>query len=105
MNQRGLQRLCNLWHADFFSPKDFLRRALVVLILFLVAHLAGWREFSSLLNGTMGSVELGWHLSLFFGLSYIVLYLALVLLVPILILAATLLLLWRGIFGKKHSTT
>lgn len=104
MNQSGWQRLRNLWRAEFFSPKDFLRRALVISVLFLIAHLASLREFSSLLNGTMGSVELGWRFSVFFGLSYIVLYLAFVLLVPMLILAATFLVLWRRIFSKKLST-
>jgi hypothetical protein len=100
MNRRVLQRFRNLWRAEFLSPKDFLRRALVISLLFLIAHLADLREFSSLLNGTTGSVELGWRLSAFFGLSYIVLYLAFVLLVPILILAAALLVLWQRIFGK-----
>lgn len=101
MNQVGWQQLRNLWRAEFFSPKDLLRRALVISILFLIAHLAGLREFSSLLNGTMGSVELGWRLSVFFGLSYIVLYLAFVLLVPSMLLAAAILAIARKYFQKR----
>jgi hypothetical protein len=66
--------------------------------LYLVVHLAGLREFTSLLNGTIGSVELGWRLSAFLGLAYIFIYLAFVLLVPILLLAAVLLALWQRSF-------
>ena len=51
-------------------------------------HLAGFREFTGVLNGTIGSLALGWNLSAFLAVIYIVLYLAFVVLVPILILAA-----------------
>jgi hypothetical protein len=87
--------LAALWRADFFSPKDFVRRALVIALFYLVVHLAGLREFTSLLNGTVGSVQLGWGLSGFLGLTYIFAYLAFVLLVPVLLLAAALLVAWR----------
>lgn len=78
------------WSADFLSPKDLLRRSLLLLMLFAIAHLAGLRDFTSILNGTIGSVTLGWHLSVFLGLSYVLFYFAVVVLVPILGLAALL---------------
>ena len=105
MSLNSRSRVAALWRAEFFSPKDLLRRAIVLSVLFLIAHLAGLREFTSLLNGTMGSVELGWRLSAFFGLTYIILYLGIVLLVPTLILAAALLHLWRKLCWRKHSTS
>src|ERR1051326_8065409 len=55
------------------------------------------REFTSILNGTVGSVALGWHLSLFFGLLYIVVYFAFVLLAPTLLIAGGLLVLWKKV--------
>jgi hypothetical protein len=82
------QRLAACWRAEFFSPKDFVRRAFVLTVSYLAVHLAGLREFTSILNGTVGSVGLGWGLSAFLGLGYIFAYLAFVLLVPILLLAA-----------------
>jgi hypothetical protein len=80
--------------ADFFSPKDFIRHAVLIVLLFGVVHLLGLREYTSFLNGTTGSVELGYELSALLGLIYLVLYFAVVLLVPILILAALLVSLW-----------
>jgi hypothetical protein len=47
------------------------------------------------LNGTMGSVQLGFGISAFLGLSYVFVYLAFVLLVPILLLAAAMLAAWK----------
>jgi hypothetical protein len=57
-------------------------------------HLDG-PEGSSILTGTAGSTNLGWGTCAFLGLTYIVAYLAFVLLAPSLLLAAGLLVLWR----------
>jgi type IV secretory pathway VirB6-like protein len=83
-----LKQLRKFWRADFLSPKDMLVRAAAIAVVFLIAHLAGLREFTSVLNGTVGSIELGWGGSAFFGVSYILLYLASILFVPILVIAA-----------------
>ena len=72
-----------------------MRRAVVITVFFVGAQLAGLREFTSILNGTVGSVELGWGISAFLGLSYIAVYLAFVLLVPMLLIAAGLLMVWK----------
>lgn len=89
------QRLAEICRADFFSPKDFVRHAILIIILFLGVHLAGLREFTSILNGTSGSVELGPDVSAVLGAIYLLAYLGLVLLVPMLLLAAALLAGWR----------
>ena len=85
------RRLAAFWRAELFSPKDFVRRAFVITAIYAAVHLVGLRQFTSILNGTVGSVGLGWHLSAFFGLGYIFAYLAFVLLVPMLLLAAAIL--------------
>jgi len=77
-----------------------LQRAAAISVMFLLAHLAGLREFTSVLNGTIGSLALGWNLSAFLAVIYIVFYLAFVILVPVLILAATLLAVWQR-FRRK----
>jgi hypothetical protein len=87
MNSRW-QRIRQWWRADFLSPKDLVKRALMIGVAFAIAHLMGLREFTSVLNGTTGSVDMSWQASAFRGLIYIFLYLALILLVPALLLAA-----------------
>ena len=82
------QRIRQWWRADFLSPKDLVKRALMIGVAFAIAHLMGLREFTSVLNGTTGSVDMSWQASAFRGLIYICLYLALILLVPTLLLAA-----------------
>ena len=84
-----------LWCADFLSAKDLVRRAVVLSIIYLLAQFIGLREFTTVLTGTAGSVQLGWRMSAFLGLLYLCIYLAFVLLVPMLIIAATLLVLYQ----------
>ena len=84
-----------LQRAPILSPKDMLQRAAAISGLYLVLHLAGLREFTGILNGTIGSLTLGWNLSAFLAIVYIVVYLAFIVLVPILVLAAGILSLWQ----------
>jgi len=81
--------------AEFLSARDMIQRAAAISGLFLLVHLAGFREFTGILNGTIGSLTLGWNLSAFLAVFYIVLYLAFVLLVPVLVLAAAILKIWQ----------
>jgi len=85
------QKLALFRREEFLSARDLLQRAAVICGLFLIAHLAGLREFTSVLNGTMGSTAVGVTLGTFLAAVYILLYLAFVVLVPVLILAAMLL--------------
>jgi hypothetical protein len=102
-NHTFFQRAAALWRANFLSPKDLVRRAVVITLLFSIAHVAGLKEFTSVLNGTPGSVELGWRTTAFLGVTYIVAYLGLVLLVPVLLLAASFLLIWKS-FAQRRAT-
>jgi hypothetical protein len=90
-------RVRSVWRADFLSPKDLVRRALVIAVLYFIVSAFGLRDFTSILNGTMGSVALGWHMSVFLGLLYIFSYLAFVLMTPTMLIAAGILLLWKKI--------
>ena len=81
-----------------------MQRAAAISVLFLVVHLAGFREFTGVLNGTIGSLALGWNLSAFLAVIYIVLYLAFVILVPILILAAVILAVGRQCVQKAENS-
>jgi hypothetical protein len=86
--------------AEFLSAKDMLQRVAAISVVYLVMHLAGLREFTGILNGTIGSLSLGWNLSAFLAVIYIVFYLMFVVLVPVLILAAAILTIWQWL-GRK----
>jgi hypothetical protein len=107
MNKNRWQRVRQLWQAEAFTPKDFARRAVVIGLAYAVAHGCGLRQFTSLLSGTTGSAELSWAVSSVFGVTYVLLYLAFVLLAPTLLLAAGLLAAWRRILActDAHSAT
>ncbi|HEX3626589.1 MAG TPA: hypothetical protein VH280_14335 [Verrucomicrobiae bacterium] len=95
----GLQR------AEFLSARDMIQRAAAISGLFLVLHLAGLREFTGILNGTIGSLALGWRLSAALAIFYIVLYLAFVILVPVLLLAAAILTVWQRLKNPDEQRT
>jgi hypothetical protein len=89
---------------EFLSPKHLLQWALVFVVAFVVVELAGLREFTSILNGTVGSTTLDRGTAAFLGILYVAVYLGVVVLVPILILAAGILKIWRK-FGAKEILT
>jgi hypothetical protein len=89
------KKLILFQRAEFLSPKDMIQRAAAISGLFLLVHLAGFREYTGILNGTIGSLALSWNLSAFLAVFYIVLYLAFVILVPVLVLAAVILMVWQ----------
>jgi hypothetical protein len=91
----GLQRLSRFWKADPFSPKSFLRRAVAVSVLFAVGHLAGLREYTTFLSGTSANPEMSWQTAALLGCIYLFLYLSFILLVPIWLISAALLALWK----------
>ena len=95
MNKLSWKKLAIFRQAEFLSPRDMLQRAAAIAGSFLLVHLAGLRDFTSVLNGTIGSLALGWDLSAFLAAVYIMLYLAFVILVPVLILAAIILAAWQ----------
>jgi len=99
------QKLAIFRRAEFLSARDLLQRALGISGLFLLVHLAGLREFTCVLNGTVGSVAAGWKLSGFLALIYILLYLAFVILVPVLVLAATILAAEQRFLWKKDKSS
>jgi hypothetical protein len=74
--------------ADFLSPKDLLLRAGTISLCFGIAHLAGLRQHTTFLSGTLADPAMSWPLASFLGGLYVLLYFAFALLVPILVIAA-----------------
>jgi len=91
--------------ADFLSARDMVQRAGGISALFLLAHLAGLREFTSVLNGTVGSTAVNVKLGTFLAAVYILVYLAFVILVPVLVLAAVMLTVWQRCNRKEEYFT
>ena len=81
--------------ALFLSVKDLLLRAAVVTIFFGAAHFLGLRQYTSFISGTSADPSLSPVTVGFLGLSYLVLYFAFILAVPIFLIAAGLLALWE----------
>jgi hypothetical protein len=97
MKRGWFKRIGGWCAADFLSPKDFVRHAILIVLAFAVVHVAGLREYTSFLNGTVGSVDMDPQTAALLGLIYLLLYMAAVLLAPILIIAAAISAAWRKI--------
>jgi hypothetical protein len=75
------------------SPRGLLARAMVLIVIFLVCHWAGLRPCTSVLTGTFTSVAGSTQLGSLLGILYALVFLAFVLVVPILLIASGLLFL------------
>lgn len=94
------------WEAEFLSPKDFVRHALLIVALFAIAHFCGLREHTAFLSGTSVSADTTLENSAYLGAIYLLLYFATVLLSPAMIIAAALLVGGRWLRARlaKHTT-
>lgn len=96
------QRTSRRMRGSIASPLYLLEWAAMLTILFVIVQLAGLREFTSVLNGTVGSTHLSWQTASFLGAAYIFVYLGFVLVAPILLLAAGILKIWQRIVATKE---
>jgi hypothetical protein len=83
------------------SALYLLEWAGLLTVLFIIAHVAGLRNFTSVLNGTIGSTTMDWNTAALLGVAYVLIYLGVVIVVPILVLAALILKIWRRILVTK----
>ena len=83
--------------AVFFSPKDFVRHAVLIVVLFAIAHMCGLREYTAIISGTMASPTLGAETCTLLAIIYMVFYFGAVVLAPILMIAAALLYIWEKV--------
>lgn len=85
------------WNAPAWSPAGLCRRAGWIIVLYLLLRTIGLQEFTSVLNGTAGSLRLGWEISALLGVGFVLVHLMLVLLCPVLLLGAAFLATWNRI--------
>lgn len=80
------------WHAKprfrVVSPETLAGCAVMIVLLYLVLHFSGLREDTSLLSGTFPGGDPKDASSLFWGMSYVVVYFASVIVAPVLLIAA-----------------
>lgn len=86
---------------EFFSARYFLIRAVALIVLFMLVHFAGLREYTSFLSGTTASPNMDMRESAFYGMAYIVCYLGAVVLAPIFALASGLLVAWQRLRERQ----
>ena len=55
----SLTWLSRLIRADIFSPKGFVRHAVLIVVLFALAQVVGLREFTTIISGTLAAPSLG----------------------------------------------
>lgn len=99
-----MPKLRELIRAPFFSPLGFLTRALLLIFIFGICELAGWREHTTFISGTATSTEAGMSSSVTRGLVYMLAYFGVVLAAPVLIIAAFLIFVWRRFFDAGPSS-
>jgi phosphotransferase system glucose/maltose/N-acetylglucosamine-specific IIC component len=99
------RQLLSCWRADFFSPRGFLIRALLIAAAFAVVQLAGWRDHTSVLAGTVGPSSAGRETSAILGVAYLAAYMAFVIVTPVLLLAAAILTLLERLSHRKQTSS
>jgi hypothetical protein len=98
MTSTKRNRLTELVCAPLFSPAWLLGRALLLVIFYAACHVAGLREHVTFLSGTSASPHTSVNSSATLGVVYLVAYFGFVLVVPIFLIAATLLICTRRLF-------
>jgi hypothetical protein len=76
--------------APLLSSRGLILRAAIVALAFALAHVLGLRSYTSILSGTSPTGDPSDAWAVLLGFSYVVLYFAFVLAVPIALIAAAL---------------
>ncbi len=74
--------------APVLSPRGFAARAALIALVYTLLHLAGLREYASILSGTAPTGDPNDYLAMALGMTYVLVHLAFVLIAPVLVLAA-----------------
>lgn len=82
------QRWRDFHSTKMFSPVGFFRRALILLVLYFLCHVAGLREFTSIVSGSSPSGGRADAVAGALGAVYVVAYLIVVFIVPVLVIAS-----------------
>ena len=95
MSQQNRKWTHSLFTFTAFNAKGLLIRALIIAIVFFILHLAGLREYTSILSGTYPTGDSAATSAVFWGMVYIIVYFGFVLVAPILLITAGILFIFR----------
>ena len=95
--------LRKLLDRTLFNPRDWITWALLFMITFVILHLLGWRDATSIISGTF-STTASPQFTFFQGALYTLVWFATILVAPILLLAAAIHLLLTRLFPKRDVT-
>ena len=76
------------FNMDVFTPKGFFQRALLIVLIFLLLDVTGFRKYAMLLSGTSPAGDPESIITHLFAVLYILFYLGTVIATPILLLAS-----------------
>ncbi|MGD8451326.1 MAG: hypothetical protein PVJ57_05855 [Phycisphaerae bacterium] len=88
--------------AGLLSPVSLLMVAALLMAAYAVCHAAGWREYVGVISGTYSTTAGSVDTQIVKAGVYAGLYFAVVLLVPVLVLAALLQVLVLRVFRRRH---
>jgi hypothetical protein len=71
-----------------FTPWGLAQSAIIIAVLYLIAYALGWRQATTILCGTSPTGSLTDKLSIHEGIAYVLLWLAFVIVAPVLLIAA-----------------
>ena len=105
MNSQPQPKPAHWWSAEMFSPKDFVRHAVLILLVFGIVHLLDLRDYTSVLNGTPGATGMDPTNAALLGILYVLCYLAAILAAPIFFLTAGFLVVWKKFKTSLQSSS
>jgi len=72
------------------APRTWLIGAALIAVVYVIEHLLGWRDYTSILSGTLPAAGAEGELNAILGMLYILTWFAFVILAPILLIGAVL---------------
>jgi hypothetical protein len=89
--------------APVFSSRGFAARAALIALVYTLLHLAGLREYASILSGTAPTGDPNDYLAMALGVVYVLVHLAFFLVAPVLVLAAGILRGLEHVLARSRS--
>lgn len=96
-----LKRYLRLIVWPLFTPAGFVLRAAILTVVFLTAHLAGLRDYMSLISGMLPESGVSYAGAALFCGIYMFLYFAFILVVPVLLIGSMMFFVLLKFFDTK----
>ena len=88
--------------SGLFSAKGFFLRAMAIVLIFALCHLAGLREYTTILCGTLPTEGASRELLAGLGFFYVIMFLAATVVAPILAIASGFMFLREKLYEQQR---